>query len=399
MVMSSACRTDSASSTSSEPATAPEEAPVAMATSARDYLTYVPGERFGKLTGTTQEGDLAFLYGEQVENIEVYLGEGITVPGYRLFPGTAKEADVVFPNEETGFNGITVIVNREDTEWLMPNSPLTIGTPLAELEKLNGKPFGFLGYEWDYSGVIFNWNDGQLNALGGTLSLPQIAAGKGMPEELMGDVEVSSDSPLLEGMGIFLREIIVDVAFPVIGEDGIPSETDFAIVPGHRFGAMPASLEPGDLELTYGVGNVEPMDYDLDGGVSVPGFRLFAGTKNEVEIGFPDEDKYLKGVEFRISKENSDWYIAGTNLRVGDDLAEVRMENGKPFLIYSHNMEGGGMVTSWKGGRLAGTDLYFDTVKAGKNYKYDEEHNVSSDAAEVVASDVKVSMIKVYLKR
>lgn len=399
LLITSACRQDAASSTSTEPAAAPEETASETLMPAGDDFTYVPGERFSKLSGTTQEGDLKFLYGERIVPVEIPLGEGFMTAGYRLFPGTANEADIVFPDEDNGFEQLSIIVSRQDSKWRIPGKSLAIGTSLHDLKTLNGKPFKFLGYEWDYAGLVSSWEGGALEGIGATLSDPVMAAGEALPTEMMGDGDVSSDNPFLKGKQIYVKEITIGLKPPAFSEDGIPATTDFAIVPGHRFGAMPASLEPGDLELIYGVGNVEPIDFDLEGGVSVPGFRLFPGTKNEVEIGFPDEDEYLEDVMFRISKEGSDWHIAGTDIRVGDRLAEVRNTNQKSLMIYSHQMEGGGRVDSWEGGRLAGTGLKFETSTVGRSYKYDKFKNVSSDAVEVKKSDPKVSMITISLER
>lgn len=398
LMISSACRPDAAPSTSTAPATSPKETPAENIMPATDELSYMPGERFGKITGSTHEGDLKFLYGERILPAKVDIGEGFTTPGYRLFPGTRNEVDIMLPNEENGIEQFSAMVRNQDSQWRMPGSSLAIGTSLADLEKLNGQPITFLGLEWDYAGTVTSWNGGALEGLGVTLDY-DIPVGAQLPTELVGDVEINSSAPELKGADFWVSEITVPLTPPEYNEDGIPTTTDFAIVPGYRFGALTVSATPEDLPLVYGAGNVEPMDYELPGGVSVPGFRLFSGTKNEVEIGFPDEDNYLEGIEFRIGKEGSDWHLAGTDIRVGDHLTEVRNINRKPIMIYSHNMENGGQVNSWGGGRLVGTSMEFDTNADGKNYEYNEEMEVSSDTEAVKKSDPKVSMITLYLER
>ncbi|TXF90814.1 hypothetical protein FUA23_05075 [Neolewinella aurantiaca] len=400
LVTAAACRQNDAPETSPAPAAAPAEASASETTvSVGDDLTYVPEERFGKITGATHEEDLDFLYGDQIAEIEVPIGEGFTTPGYRLFPGTKNEADVMFPNEENGIEELTIVIRKEGSEWRMAGSPVTVGTSLHELKEINGKPITFLGYEWDYGGTVMDWNGGELDKIGATLTTPVLPNGQLLPDELMGDTEVSTDNPNLKGLGITVADISVYLLAPEVSEDGIPAQTDFSIVPGYRFGAMTAIVEPEDLPLVYGEGNVEPMEYDLDGGVSVPGFRLFPGTENEVEIGFPDEDGYLEGVEFRISKKGGDWHLAGTDIRVGDRLAEVRTVNGAPLMIYSHNYEGAGSVNSWGGGSLEKTNMFFDINTAGKTYTYNDDMEVSSDAEAVKKSDPEVAMIMVLLER
>jgi hypothetical protein len=51
-----------------------------------DWLI-VPGERVGPITAKTSETALEALFGvENVERVEVYVGEGSTVPGTAVYP-------------------------------------------------------------------------------------------------------------------------------------------------------------------------------------------------------------------------------------------------------------------------------------------------------------------------
>lgn len=42
-----------------------------------------------------------------------------------------------------------------------------MGTSLKELEEINGKSFVLAGFEWDYSGAVFSWENGKLAKLFG----------------------------------------------------------------------------------------------------------------------------------------------------------------------------------------------------------------------------------------
>ena len=399
MILTAACRQNGAPEPSLAPAPAPEKTTGETADSGNDEMTYAPNERFGKLSVHTRPGDLKFLYGERVVTAEISLGEGFTTPGYLLYPDTENEAEVIFPDGENGVEAPSVMFRKPGAKWRMAGSPLAIGTTLDELTAYNGKPITFLGFGWDYGGTVTDWHGGKLEGIGVTLSYPDDPTGGMPPEALMGDSEVSSENPLLKGKGVYVREILIGLPPPAVSEDGIPEVTNFEIVPGARFGALPAKFGPADLEYTYGAGNVKAADYDLDGGASVAGFLLFPGTKNEVEIGFPDEDGQLETIEFRLSKENSDWHIAGADIRVGDRLAKVRKANGKPLMLYSHNMEGGGAVHDWGGGRLSGLGLQFATSADGATYEYNDEYEVSSDTEAVRKSDPRVAVITVSLEK
>ncbi|HZY82455.1 MAG TPA: hypothetical protein VFE50_23175 [Cyclobacteriaceae bacterium] len=61
------------------------------------------------------------------------------------------------------------------------------GTTLKELEKMNGKPFQFAGFGWDYGGIV-SWDGGNLDTLSATVVL-DMPPNNSHPESdsLMGD--------------------------------------------------------------------------------------------------------------------------------------------------------------------------------------------------------------------
>jgi hypothetical protein len=54
---------------------------------------------------------------------------------------------------------------KDQSAWVTTHG-IRIGTALAEVEKLNGKPFKLSGFDWDYGGRVLDWQ-------GGTLAKPQ----------------------------------------------------------------------------------------------------------------------------------------------------------------------------------------------------------------------------------
>jgi hypothetical protein len=62
---------------------------------------------------------------------------------------------------------------------------------IAALEKLNGKPFSFSGFDWDLGGWVTNWNGGQLEGKGLMIRL----SGEGYGAELSGDRTLNSNDP------------------------------------------------------------------------------------------------------------------------------------------------------------------------------------------------------------
>jgi hypothetical protein len=59
-----------------------------------------------------------------------------------------------------------LIVINGQSDWIAPGE-LHLGLTLAELEKLNGKPFKLSGFDKDHVATLSDWNGGQLSALAG----------------------------------------------------------------------------------------------------------------------------------------------------------------------------------------------------------------------------------------
>jgi hypothetical protein len=59
-----------------------------------------------------------------------------------------------------------LIVINGQSDWIAPGE-LHLGLTLAELEKLNGKPFKLSGFDKDHVATLSDWNGGQLAALAG----------------------------------------------------------------------------------------------------------------------------------------------------------------------------------------------------------------------------------------
>ena len=50
----------------------------------------------------------------------------------------------------------TMIRAKDQSAWAATNG-IRIGMPLAEVEKMNGKPFKLSGFDWDYGGRVTDW--------------------------------------------------------------------------------------------------------------------------------------------------------------------------------------------------------------------------------------------------
>lgn len=77
-----------------------------------------------------------------------------------------------------------------------------IGTPLAELEQLNGRAFTLLGFSWDYEGTVSSWQGGRLDSLWGGAVLLRLRPPPNPPadvqRQVLGDVAFPSTHPAMQ---------------------------------------------------------------------------------------------------------------------------------------------------------------------------------------------------------
>lgn len=114
----------------------------------------VPGVRFGPITGRTTLRDLRRIYGARnvsVRMIQLPHADFGRQRGAVVFPGTAREAKVIFKGRNQG--PAHVVVERAGSVWRTDRG-LRIGMGLKRLERILGGPFGISGFGRDGGGSI-----------------------------------------------------------------------------------------------------------------------------------------------------------------------------------------------------------------------------------------------------
>jgi len=104
-------------------------------------------ERYGAENVTTQT--MPGPEGESYEATLVYAGDA------------ARRLEVVWNEANTAPASITV--GSIGTQWRGAEG-YTIGTPIAEVERMNVMPFKLWGFDWDYGGWVSDWSVGALSA-------------------------------------------------------------------------------------------------------------------------------------------------------------------------------------------------------------------------------------------
>ena len=124
-----------------------------------DY-TIDPHNGFGPIDASADLASLQAKFGqENVKAGDVYLGEGTVGPGAIVFPNTPEQVEVYFGTENSGEPGFAR-TEETDSKWRTANG-LHIGSSLAELNRLNGTPVSFYGFDWDYGGSVADWHGGK----------------------------------------------------------------------------------------------------------------------------------------------------------------------------------------------------------------------------------------------
>ncbi len=172
----------------------------------KDFVI-VPGERVGLIRATTTEAEVEQYYGaKNIKIQEVPIAEGDTREGVLLFPGTKNELEIVWDIAADFGQPEFIRISQDNTDWKTQDG-ITVGTTLETLEKINGKPFKFYGFGWDYGGLVTNWNDGKLNSYLLVALIPQNF--DKLDNTLRGEVELSSDDPKVRELQAKIGSIVI----------------------------------------------------------------------------------------------------------------------------------------------------------------------------------------------
>ena len=97
-------------------------------------LKIVLGQRVGPVDASTTREKLVALYGaDNLADTDYPIGEGETVPGTIIFPGTSREATVLWMDGAAGQTIDRVVISGE--EWLLPDG-IRHGDELDAVEHL-----------------------------------------------------------------------------------------------------------------------------------------------------------------------------------------------------------------------------------------------------------------------
>lgn len=167
----------------------------------------IPGERVGSITATTTEAELQEMFGvDKVKIQSIPIAEDATQEGVILYPGTPNEIEIIWETAASEGKPAFIRIGKDSTQWRTPDG-ITVGTSLEKLEEINGKPFKFYGFDWDYGGLVTNWNEGKLTSNLVIALVPQNFEALG--NEMLGEVRLSSDDPKVRALQPKIGSIVV----------------------------------------------------------------------------------------------------------------------------------------------------------------------------------------------
>ncbi len=126
--------------------------------------------------------------------------EGEQYEGWLLFPADAARRVEVSLDES---NTHPAVLDVETPSAWRRSDGVRIGMDTRELQALNGRPFAFAGFDWDYGGVVMDWKGGALDATGNrkgrVAGRVHLCAPEGAPENYpSGDSDFMSDLPVVQ---------------------------------------------------------------------------------------------------------------------------------------------------------------------------------------------------------
>lgn len=135
-----------------------------------DWLI-IAGKRAGPVTFETTRAGLVRLFGARnVQEGEIVISDGGREPGSIVFGDQPDASLGVLWFDDTPESRVRSLVFCQGSEpaekcrW-HTEDPISFGTGLKTLERLNGRKFKLNGFDWGYGGSITSWEGGRLERL------------------------------------------------------------------------------------------------------------------------------------------------------------------------------------------------------------------------------------------
>jgi len=130
-----------------------------------------------------------------------------------IYPKDPKRRLEIWWQNQANRNGIYLILINGQSTWVAPGG-MKLGLTLADLEKLNHKPFKLKGFDKDHNATVSDWDGGALATLqggckSGVTLQPDSKASPDSVSALSADKEYSSDDPQMREVKPKVSEVLI----------------------------------------------------------------------------------------------------------------------------------------------------------------------------------------------
>lgn len=171
----------------------------------------------GPFARDTSEAKLIAAFGAKNVVFEEVAGpEGTKLNATVVFPTDPKRRlEVLWLDEETRTKPTSIVIEG-NSGWLAPKG-VKIGTPLAQIQRLNGKTFKLSGFGWDHGGQVTDWQGGAMTKLAGGCAIgvrfsPDDKATSEAQEKVAGDRTLTSSDDAVRAIRPKVTSIFVGYA-------------------------------------------------------------------------------------------------------------------------------------------------------------------------------------------
>lgn len=168
----------------------------------------------GAFAKDTTHARLVEAFGKSnVAFVEIDGDQGVKVKASVVYPDESKRRiDVVWRDEKLRRRPASIRVDFR-SDWHTVRG-LHIGSELAEVEKINGKIFKMMGFDWELGGRVSNWQGGALAKIPGGCDLrlgfnPWADAPDAARDKVSGEKEFLSSDPNMRTSKPTVSEIIL----------------------------------------------------------------------------------------------------------------------------------------------------------------------------------------------
>lgn len=171
----------------------------------------------GAVGASTTHAQLARRFAGAIADTMIHMGEGQFAPGTVVHAtDPLRRLEVVWQDGERA-RPWRMQVSGDSTLWVI-GPGITLGTRLAELERLNGRSLTLTGFGWDYGGTVMGWEQGALEQalLGGNgrvilrLAVAPGEGGSADARAVSGDGVFRSDDAAMRRLDPAVHQIIVE---------------------------------------------------------------------------------------------------------------------------------------------------------------------------------------------